>query len=136
MTVRGTIRVLLVIAACGSAFASLPVAAHTNRNARVVMTATVRDVALQSDNVLQGHVVDEEGMPQADYEVWIAPDRGQAIKIKTDASGRFSVPSMVPGLYRIDTPCGGAQYRVWDAKNAPNSAPDHVLLVVCARLRG
>ncbi len=100
------------------------------------MAAMVRDVALQSDNVLQGHVVDEEGMPQADYEVWVAPDKGPTVKTKTDASGRFTVPGLEPGLYRIDTPCGGGQYRVWEAKTAPNTAPDHVLLVVCARLRG
>ena len=136
MTVCGIIRTLLMVAACSSAFASLPLAAHTTWSARIAMAAVVRDVALQSDNVLQGHVVDEEGMPQADYEVWIAPDKGQAIKTKTDASGRFTVPSLAPGLYRIDTPCGGGQYRVWEAKAAPNTAPDHVLLVVCARLRG
>lgn len=102
----------------------------------VVAGATLREVTLQPGNVLQGSVVDDAGMPQANYEVWIAPEQGTAVKTRTDASGRFEVRGVAPGIYSIDTPCGGGKFRLWESKDAPRDAESSVLLVVCAKGMG
>lgn len=105
--------------------------------ARMVTSAqTLREVALQSGNALHGSVVDDDGMPQANYEVWIAAEQGRAIKTRTDASGRFTVAGLSPGIYTIDTPCGGGKFRLWEGKDAPRDAQTNVLLVVCAKAAG
>jgi hypothetical protein len=96
-------------------------------------TAPLRDVALQAGDVLQGSVVDGQGMPQANYEVWIAADDGRTIKTRTDVSGRFTAASLKPGQYAIDTASGGGKFRVWKAKDAPSDALSNVLLVVSAK---
>ena len=103
---------------------------------RVTTPVPPREIALQTGNTLQGTVVDDEGMPQANYEVWIAQDGATALKTRTDASGRFSVPAVPPGLYTIDTPSGGGKYRLWEEKDAPRDAQSNVLLVICVKANG
>jgi hypothetical protein len=99
--------------------------------------AMLREVALQSGNALHGTVVDNSGMPQANYEVWIAADgNATPLKTRTDASGRFVVPRISAGIYTIDTPCGGGKFRLWETKDAPRDAQSNVLLVVCAKPAG
>lgn len=98
--------------------------------------ASVRDIALQSDNTLHGQVVDSEGMSQANYEVWITRDDGPSLHTRTDASGRFSAKELVPGQYRIETAAGGGKFRLWAPKSAPTDAASNVLLIVTVRVAG
>lgn len=93
----------------------------------------VRDIALLDRNTLHGQVVDREGMAQANYEVWLARENGPILKTRTDAAGRFIVPELDAGTYRIDTAAGGGKFRLWEGKKAPLSAPSNVLLVVATR---
>jgi protocatechuate 3,4-dioxygenase beta subunit len=92
----------------------------------------VRDVALQASRTLHGSVVDSRGMPQANCEVWLtaADEPAAQQKLRTDATGRFRVTDLSPGVYRIDTATSGGKFRVWDAKDAPRDAQSSVLLVV------
>lgn len=124
---------LTSLAAAARASGSL---VHADRLASKLAAAhALREVSLQNGNTLQGSVVDDDGMPQANYEVWIAPDNGQATKTRTDSSGRFAVAGLLPGIYSIDTPCGGGKFRLWEAKDAPREAQSNVLLIVCTKSR-
>jgi hypothetical protein len=121
----------------GSAAAAPPPAQQMARASRNLLAQlpiiAVRDIALQERNTLHGQVVDSEGMALANYEVWIAREEGSILKTRTDAAGRFVVPELEAGTYRIDTAAGGGKFRFWEAKKAPANVPSNVLLVVHSR---
>lgn len=114
-----------------------PPTVHVARASRGLLAQlpvpALRDIALQERNTLHGQVVDSEGMALANYEVWIAREEGSILKTRTDAAGRFVVPELEAGTYRIDTAAGGGKFRLWEAKKAPTSVPSNVLLVVNSR---
>jgi hypothetical protein len=94
----------------------------------------LRDIALQAGHLLQGQVVDRQGLAQANCEVWVSRESGSSIKTRTDASGRFGVRDLSAGVYRIETAAGGGKFRLWAPKSAPADAQSNVLLVVAARV--
>ena len=128
-----TISLLVLAIAAAPLAASDKLASAEQGLAKALAATAVRDVALQMGDVLQGSVVDGQGMPQANLEVWIAADDGRTIKTRTDIGGRFSAASVKPGNYAIDTASGGAKFRIWKAKDAPSDALTNVLLVVSAK---
>lgn len=136
-SIAASLAMLWALLISASVYASDMLALADYASGRMVATAqTLREVALQSGNALHGSVVDDDGMPQANYEVWIAAEQGRAVKTRTDAGGRFTVPGLSPGIYTIDTPCGGGKFRLWEGKDAPRDAQTNVLLVVCAKASG
>jgi hypothetical protein len=128
-----SLTILLLAMATETAIAGEAVVRADQGVAKVLAATAVRDVALQAGDVLHGSVVDAQGMPQANLEVWIALDDGPTIKTRTDIRGRFSAAAIKPGNYAIDTASGGGKFRVWQAKDAPPEALTNVLLVVSAK---
>jgi hypothetical protein len=91
--------------------------------------AKIRDVALQSAGVLQGQVVDQQGVPQAGKQV-AAVQSGKAISVaKTDEAGRFTMASLPGGVYELQTASNSEVCRLWAPRTAPPAAQDRVLLV-------
>jgi hypothetical protein len=71
------------------------------------------DIVLQSVRLarLSGSVVDSRGRPAANVIVWLNPARadgalipsgGRFDVVEVDAAGRFSLPNIAPGEYRVD----------------------------------
>ncbi|MDX1745371.1 MAG: TonB-dependent receptor, partial [Halobacteriales archaeon] len=64
-------------------------------------TGTVAQEGVTS-GVIQGRVLDPSGQPAEDAVVRvISQERGPAGEALTDASGRFTIPQLLPGLYTV-----------------------------------
>jgi hypothetical protein len=112
------------------ALADSAVARNSSAPNRLPMVSAMLDVALGAGNTLKGQVVDREAVAQANCEVWITREGGGTLKVRTDASGRFSASELPPGICRIETAAGGGRFRLWPPKTAPADAQSNVLLVV------
>lgn len=89
----------------------------------------VSDVALDSNGVLQGQVVDAQGNPIAAAPVWLLGGGPQAIEARTDNAGRFAYRGLKNGVYRVGTSEDVRMCRVWAAPAAPPSSTRGVMLV-------
>lgn len=95
----------------------------------VLTTAVVADVALASNGVLHGQVLDAQGAPQSQVKVAIGQTTGEPVFVSTDAAGEFNVPDLSAGVYYVQTSQARSMYRVWAPGTAPPSAQAGVLMV-------
>jgi hypothetical protein len=99
-------------------------------NAAVVAPAsTPRDVALQKDGVLVGHVVDAQGAVLAEAPVSIRLAGKEIARVQSDKNGQFSVPNLKGGVYEVATVGSNEVYRAWAPRTAPPVAQKGVLMV-------
>ncbi|MFV2068550.1 MAG: carboxypeptidase regulatory-like domain-containing protein [Pirellulales bacterium] len=89
----------------------------------------VRDIALQSSGVLQGQVLDTQGIPRAGVQVALTQHGKPVSMASTGRDGRFQMANLTGGVYEIQTPMGSNVYRLWAPRTAPPSAQDGVLVV-------
>lgn len=93
----------------------------------------VPDIRLDARNTLQGVLVSPQGTPLPNRSVTVfRPDSPKAVvRTKSDRQGRFQIAGITPGIYHLRVePDSLATVRVWEAKTAPPSARDQLLVVV------
>lgn len=95
--------------------------------------ATVKDVALQAEGTLNGHVVDSNGRPVPSRIALLRQGKTVA-QSRTESTGAFSVQGLTGGVYEIRTDQGTGLYRLWTAKSAPPSASQAIMLVNDAKV--
>jgi hypothetical protein len=89
----------------------------------------VLDVALSSGGVLQGTVVNAQGVAQPGIDVYVG-QQGQLIATtRTNDEGQFVVSSLRGGVYQIATSGSNGIYRLWAAQTAPPAAQAKLLVV-------
>ncbi len=94
----------------------------------------VHDIALQPGGVLNGQVLNEQAVAQAQSQVAVVY-RGKSLAVtETDKDGRFVLTGLEPGVYELHLAEGGGAYRVWAPRTAPPAAEQSVLLVQDSRV--
>ncbi len=88
------------------------------------------DVALGDGGILVGHVVDAQGVAVAMATVTLADHKQEIAQVRADQEGKFSVPGLRGGVYRISSRGQDAMYRLWAPNTAPPVAQQGVILVV------
>ena len=88
------------------------------------------DVALGEGGVLVGQVVDAQGVAVAMAKVTLADHKQEIAQVRADQEGKFSVPGLRGGVYRISSRGQDAMYRLWAPHTAPPVAQQGVILVV------
>lgn len=88
------------------------------------------DVVLHEGGLLIGQVVDAQGAAQALATVTLANHEGEIARVRADQEGKFSVPGLQGGVYRIASRGQESFYRVWAPNTAPPIAQQGVTLVV------
>ncbi len=88
------------------------------------------DVALGNGGVLVGQVVDAQGAAVAMATVTLADHKQEIAQVRADQEGKFSVPGLRGGVYRISFRGQDAMYRLWAPNTAPPVAQQGVILVV------
>jgi len=86
-------------------------------------------VALRPGGVLQGQVVDPQGVPAAGTRVVLAREGKPLATTQTDDQGRFGFSGLKGGLYQLATAQNGGMYRLWATGTAPPAARADALLV-------
>ena len=89
----------------------------------------IYDVALRPGGVLQGQVVDPQGVPAAATRVVLAQEGKPTAATQTDAQGRFAFTGLKGGVYQLATAQGGGMYRLWTPGAAPPAAHADALVV-------
>jgi hypothetical protein len=87
------------------------------------------DVALTSNNLLQGQLVDRQGAPKANATVQLSSGAKVLGESHTDQQGAFQIPVQRGGVYTLTDGEASALIRVWTHGAAPPSAKPAVLMV-------
>ena len=88
------------------------------------------DVALGDGGILVGQVVDTQGVAVAMARLTLADHKQEIAQVRADQEGKFSVPGLRGGVYRISSRGQDAMYRLWAPHTAPPVAQQGVILVV------
>ncbi len=91
--------------------------------------STPRDVALSSDGLLRGVVVDPAGKPQAAVALWIENQGMWLPAGTTKPDGTFQIAGLRGGVFRLATPSNLAVLRVWMPGTAPPGAAEAAVVV-------
>ena len=111
---RGMVMCLAALGVClsGAAIAAPPAA-----------SPVVHDVALASGGVLQGQVVDAQGVPAVGADVALLLEQRSLGVAKTDARGRFLFRGVRGGVYQLAAGDGAGNFRVWASGTEPKGTP-------------
>jgi hypothetical protein len=91
--------------------------------------AQLVDIALTSDNVLQGQLVDRQGAPKANQKVQLHAGAEVLAEGVSDQQGVFRIAVQRGGVYTLSDGEASAMVRVWTHEAAPPSAQPAVLMV-------
>lgn len=94
-----------------------------------VESVAALDVALSSSGVLEGQVVDAQGISREGVPVIVSRDGQEVAHTTTATEGRFVVTGLAGGLYTIEAEDASIACRAWVANTAPPVAQRGVLLV-------
>lgn len=114
---------------------SMLVAQHATAADRPVSTtepaAAVHtvDVILSGGGVMQGYVVDAQGVPQADVEITLTTEDQEQVATRSDEKGRFGYRGIEGGSYQLTTEHGVVLCRAWTPTTAPPRSAATMLLV-------
>lgn len=101
--------------------------AHVPATRASTAATRVPNLALTTDDTLQGQLVSQAGIPLRDATVLINNGQRQW-QAKSDAQGRFHFLKLRGGTYRIETAGQVQLVRVWAAGTAPPQASRGLLL--------
>jgi hypothetical protein len=87
------------------------------------------DIALTSNNLLQGQLVDRQGVPKANTTVQLSGGSKIVGEGISDEQGVFRIPVERGGVYALSDGETSALVRVWTQQAAPPSAQPAVLMV-------
>lgn len=94
-----------------------------------VASPSTVDVMLASGGVLQGYVVDAQGVPAAEVPITLTTTTGEAVVATSDAKGRFGFRGLEGAGYLLETEHGVVNCRAWTAAAAPPRSSATLLLV-------
>jgi len=106
-----------------------PVVPAASQNGAPSEATIIRDVMLTEEGVLQGVVVNADGVPIRDIPVTFFNNGRPTVKTFTDKAGRFTVAHLPTGIYEVATPRGAGICRLWPRHQAPPVAQPGLLLV-------
>ena len=89
----------------------------------------VRDLALGAGGLLQGQVVNRDGLPERGATVSLLRDGETVATVKTDAEGTFAINGISGGVFAITSGKAIGIVRAWTPGTAPPAASRGVLLV-------
>ncbi len=89
----------------------------------------IKDVALRTGGLLLGQVVDQQGIAKSNVPVSIQLVGKEVVNTTTDANGVFAAKGLRGGQYRLITPQGATDCRLWTTDTAPPCARPAVLVV-------
>lgn len=129
--VRGSRWVALALSAAMLMPSSWVLAAEAPKTARPAepVRQAIDDVALSREGVLEGVVVNGSGTPLAGTDVSVMQDNKEVAHVKTAKDGRFTVPGMRGGVYRISSGRGSSTFRLWSQEAAPPIARQLAMVV-------
>ena len=113
----------VAIAVCVLNSGWLPAAEKQNR------LLNIQDVALQAEGILQGVLVDQQGLPIKNSPVVVVFRNEPIVKMRTDDRGVFRARGLRAGLHTIQAPSALQRCRLWTAAAAPPRAKRHIVLV-------
>ena len=93
---------------------------------------TIADVTLQKGpqgNVLIGHVLDQQGVPQAGLPVALLGSGQKLAEARTDAQGLFAFRNLRGGVYQVAVGKSVVAFRAWMPGTAPPAAQPAALVV-------
>lgn len=93
---------------------------------------TIADVTLQKGpqgNVLVGHVLDQQGVPQAGLPVVLYGSGQKLAEAKTDGRGFFAFSNLRGGVYQVTAGESATAFRAWAPGTAPPAAQSAALVV-------
>jgi hypothetical protein len=96
----------------------------------------VTDVTLQKGDVLQGQLVDSQGLARPGSRVWVYQQDQLIASATSDTNGRFTINHLNGGVYMVQTQTSGRIYRIWAPGTAPPAAQNRVVLETGAIVRG
>jgi len=91
--------------------------------------AQLVDIALTTDNVLQGQLVDRQGAPKVNTKVQLNAGTEVLAEGVSDQQGVFRIAVQRGGVYTLSDGEASAMVRVWTHEAAPPSAQPAVLMV-------
>lgn len=121
-------RATSVVLACASWVLPTHELAAAQPSAVGVPATQIVDVRLDEHGALHGRLVDSTGQASADRTVLLQQAGGPPLAAQTDASGRFLLPRVAPGVHRAMAGQTAMVCRVWTLSAAPPSAVPEVLL--------
>jgi hypothetical protein len=89
----------------------------------------VQDVALARGGLLQGQVVDSQGLAMKAVPVSVWYENNQVATTVSDEQGRFSVGGLRGGVHQVSAGQGAGVYRLWTAEAAPPTAANGTVVV-------
>lgn len=120
--------VVVVLFACVSTgtltATAAPVGLSTQQSSRLI-----HDVALQSNGVLVGQVVDGQGQGLAGSVVSVAKQNTKIAQVRTDEQGRFQVAGLTGGVHQVSMAGQTSSCRLWAPRTAPPAAQQGLMLV-------
>jgi len=103
---------------------------QSSTSASITQALTVFDVAIQSDGLLHGQIVDKQGRPLVAAEIQIQSSTAdKPFRTQTDAQGRFQMAGLSGAIYSLQVGQQSQLLRVWATGTAPPSATTGVLFV-------
>jgi len=87
------------------------------------------DVTLLAGGVLQGYVVDNQGIAMGGVEIRLIASDAQRVATTSDAQGRFGYQGLKGGAYQLETDHGVVPCRAWTARSAPPRSAATLLVV-------
>lgn len=87
------------------------------------------DVSLTNGGVLQGQVVNGQGVVQANTSVVVQQGKDTVATATTNKDGEFAVQGLKGGVYVVSSNGAAGVVRAWAPETAPPSAVKGVLLV-------
>jgi hypothetical protein len=88
------------------------------------------DIALGTGGLLVGEVIDQQGVAKAGMPVSVQFAGQEVVKTTTDANGVFAAKGLRDGRYRLVTPQGECDCRLWTTDKAPQLARPAALVVL------
>jgi hypothetical protein len=102
---------------------------HAVMGATPAPKVQITDVALQNGGLLNGQIVDQQGIGKVAAQVVVLQQGRKPVQTVTDKTGKFQVVGLSGGTTQLLTNNGQGVYRLWTAKAAPPTAKANALLV-------
>jgi hypothetical protein len=116
----------LVIPQVGTVSAAGP---HPSPPGQTANELIIADVALTSDGLLRGQVVDRTGTPKAHKAVTLSTKDQVVGQATTDKEGVFAIPVAKGGVYALTDRETTVVIRVWTHQTAPPAAKQGLLVI-------
>jgi hypothetical protein len=128
-SIRFVQRLTVALAAAGLLTPNCGAWEATRMQSPTSTSPRIADVSLVEDGILQGQVVNGNGVAQAHVPVTVAHGNDVVATATTNQNGQFAVHGMKGGVYVVSAQGSAGVIRAWAPRTAPPSAVNGILLV-------